>query len=77
RMAGDWLINRDDYSSFVRETAPYFSRQKITRFAENQRRHPGIILGRLQNDENVPYTHLRQLLEKVRDYLGRWNDVPN
>ncbi len=77
QMASDWLIDKDAYASFVKETAPYFSRQKITRFAESQSRHPGIVLGKLQNDKKVAYENLRSLLEKVGLHLGRWNDVPN
>ena len=77
RIASDWLIEPRAYMSFVKETAPYFSRQKITVFAQSQKRHPGIVLGRLQNENRVGYEHLRQLLEKVRPYLAASIDRPN
>ncbi len=75
-VASDWLIDGDEYRSFVKHTRPYFYRQKIVDFARTQRRHPGIVLGRLQNDKHVPYSHLRDaLLEKVGDHLERWIDA--
>lgn len=77
RMASNSLIDQNDYASFVKVAVPYFSRQKIIRFAESQRRHPGIVLGRLQSDKRVGYKHLRRLLEKVSPHLQRCIDVPN
>ncbi len=77
RTASDWLIDAGAYVRFVSEAAPYFSRQRIITFAESQRRHPGIVLGRLQRDGKVGYQHLRGMLEGVRPYLQSWNDVPN
>ncbi len=77
RMASNWLVGENDYVSLVKEASPSFSGQKIIRFGGIQRRHPGIVLGRLQNDKKVGYKHLRQLLEKVSPHLERWIDVPN
>ena len=74
RQASKWLIDDWQFSRFVRDTAPYFSQEKIKRFAALQRRHPGIILGRLHRTGDVDYKNLRKLLVKVDDYLHPWID---
>jgi HTH-type transcriptional regulator/antitoxin HigA len=76
QMASDWLIDPDLLSSFVRATEPYFSRAKILAFARRTNRHPGVVLGRLQHDDLVPYRNLRTLLVKVQPYLEAWIDNP-
>lgn len=74
RLARDWLIDRDELQAFVNATDPYFSREKIIAFAEYVQRHPGIVLGRLQHEELVPYKNLRDLLVPVEVYLKPWID---
>ena len=76
QIARDWLIETDAYERFVSQSGPYFSRTKIVQFAHQQRRHPGIVLGRLQNDGRVGYNNLRGLLERVRPYVQDQIDVP-
>lgn len=69
QRASDWLIDSEAYHKFVYRVKPYFSRRSIVEFAIKQRRHPGIILGRLQRDGHVPYANLRVLLKKVSPCL--------
>jgi HTH-type transcriptional regulator/antitoxin HigA len=76
QLARDWLIDPGAYAGFVRVTQPYFSRAKVSRFAQRLKRHPGIVLGRLQHDGLVPYRNLRALLIKVRPYFEGWIDNP-
>jgi len=75
-LARDWLIDRQHFERFVRDTAPYFSKAAIERFAAEQGRHPGIVLGRLQYEKRVDFSHLRGLLVKVSPYLQEWIDDP-
>lgn len=77
QQARDWLIDPDAYNAFVQQTKPYFSEAKIISFAEQQGRHPGIVLGRLQSQGAVSYQNLRKLLAAVKTYLKDWIDVPN
>jgi hypothetical protein len=42
--------------------------------AQNQNRHPGIILGRLHYDKLVPHKNLRPLLVRVSPILGNFTD---
>ena len=76
QLAHDWLINEVALRAFIHRTKPYFSRASIVRFAVDQQRHPGIILGRLHYEHAVEYKHLRALLVKVSPHLQDWIDVP-
>jgi HTH-type transcriptional regulator/antitoxin HigA len=76
QLAQDWLIDPRELARFVAETKPYFSRKKIAAFAHQQGRHPGIVLGRLHHDGEVPPQNLRAaLLVKTKPYLEDWIDV--
>ena len=69
RCAAEWLVPTGSLGQFVRQTGPYYSRAAIESFAREIRRHPGIVLGRLQRQGKVPYENLRRLLEKVSPVL--------
>jgi HTH-type transcriptional regulator / antitoxin HigA len=69
QLAVDWLMDAKALQKFVHTTTPYFSRKAIVSFAQNQKRHPGIILGRLHHDNFVPHQNLRSLLVKVSPFL--------
>ncbi len=75
-LAIRWLLDPDELTDFINRVSPYFSNAKIQAFAEQQHRHPGIILGQLQHRGEVSYSHLRSMLVKVRPYLEEWVDVP-
>jgi HTH-type transcriptional regulator / antitoxin HigA len=76
RWAQDLLIDPDELCAFLETTtAPYYSQNKVMAFAARLRRHPGIVVGRLQHDEIIPYQNLRNLLANVSSYLERWTDV--
>lgn len=64
KFARDFLINADSYSAFVTRTKPYFSKEAIRAFAAEQGVAPGIVVGRLQHDEHLPYTHCNDLKQK-------------
>lgn len=76
QLARDWLIDPDDLAGFVQRTQPYFSHEKIFEFAASQERHPGIVVGRLQHEEVIGYSHSRKFLVSVRHHLEEWIDVP-
>lgn len=69
RLAADWLIEPLAFEEFVEMNNPRFSRQVIEEFARSQRRHPGIVLGRLHNDKLVPYKNLRAFLVKISSFV--------
>ena len=70
QKAAEWLINYRALQGFVTGTKKYFSRKAIEDFAQTQRRHPGIILGRLHHDKLVPPKNMRALLVKVSPFLS-------
>jgi len=72
RLASQWLLDPKAFKAFVKETHPYFSRSAITRFAASQKRHPGIVLGRLHHEKFVDFKNLRGMLVKVSPFLGEW-----
>jgi len=76
RLASDWLIEPGLYLSFVESNRPNFRRRMIESFANEIKRHPGIVLGRLQFDGEVPHSSLRKLLERVRPELNEFFDIP-
>lgn len=61
KFARDFLIEADSYSAFVQRTKPYFSKDKIRSFAAEQGVAPGIVVGRLQHDQHIPYTNCNEL----------------
>ncbi|NJN86822.1 MAG: HigA family addiction module antidote protein [Leptolyngbyaceae cyanobacterium SL_7_1] len=69
QLAANWLIDSQALQEFVVQHKPRFSRKAIEQFAQSQNRHPGIILGRLHNDNLVPHKNLRVLLIKVSSLL--------
>ena len=69
QKASEWLIVPDAFDAFIAAERPFFSRARILAFASSQRRHPGIVLGRLHREGLVPYKNLRGLLAKVSPYL--------
>jgi HTH-type transcriptional regulator/antitoxin HigA len=71
RLASEWLIPVQPLTEFLGSTKPHFSRDRVVGFAETLNIHPGIVVGRLQHDGHLPWTHLRNLLERVRPQLER------
>ena len=65
KQAQDWLIASDVLKRWLDERNGYFTVNTIRKFAEEQTIHPAIVAGRLQHDGILPYTHMRNLLEKV------------
>ena len=68
-QACEWLLPQDEVDAFVAETKPYFSKAAIVAFADNMGVHPGIVVGRLQYLKEIPYSHSRGMLGKVRERL--------
>lgn len=56
KYAEDKLIPPDEYEAFLKKEQ--YGESAIRMFAESIRRDPGIILGRLQNDQKVAFTNV-------------------
>ncbi|MFQ4140105.1 HigA family addiction module antitoxin [Nodosilinea sp. PGN35] len=72
QLATNWLLNSHELSILVKTTAPYFSVEKIQKFALDQNRHPGILVGRLQKDKEIPYKNHTKFLVPVNKLLTPW-----
>lgn len=72
QLAIKWLVDQKALRDFVEEIKPYFSKPAIEEFSAQLHRHPGIVLGQLQNQKVVEYKHLRALLVKTKPYLEKW-----
>ncbi|QOY90734.1 HigA family addiction module antitoxin [Paludibaculum fermentans] len=66
RTAANWLVPADEMKAFLRETKPYLGRDAIMRFAARMGVNPAIVVGQLQKRGEIPYTHHRSMLAKVR-----------
>ena len=71
--ARDWLIPPEAFATFVAEAD--FTRGSIRRFAAAVQRHPGIIVGRLQNEGHLTYRQHRLYLEKIAAFLAATIDT--
>ena len=67
--AANFLVPQDQLDSFIRRVRPYYSKKRIRLFAETVGVHPGIVVGQLQHRGEIPFTHSRDMLEKVREVI--------
>lgn len=65
----NFLIEPTELDDFVARVRPLYSKDKIKRFARRIGVHPGLVVGQLQFREEIPYSHSRDLLVKVRDFV--------
>lgn len=66
--AQEFCVPKREMDDFVARTRPFFSEDKIVRFARRIRRHPGIVIGQLQRRIEKP-DHLNKLKAKIRQYV--------
>ncbi|MBK5274439.1 MAG: HigA family addiction module antidote protein [Desulfuromonadales bacterium] len=62
-FAGDFLIPARKYQQFI--TTATLSKMTIHSFADELGIAPGIIVGRLQHDKRLPFTHCNELKRKL------------
>ncbi|MBI2297723.1 MAG: hypothetical protein HYU66_02005 [Armatimonadetes bacterium] len=66
----DWLIPPPEYAAFLSRVGGTFSRDAVVAFAARIGRQPGVVVGRLQWEGLLPYTHLNGLKAKVSAHLA-------
>ncbi len=64
-QAQEWLLPKSVFRRWTTENAGNFNVPSVRRFAEDIGVHPAIIAGRLQHEELVPYSYMRNIFEKV------------
>ena len=69
--AASYLIAAKDIDSFIRRVGPLYSKQRIVQFANRIKIHPGIIVGQLQNRNEIGYSANREMLTKIREVVAQ------
>ena len=67
--AADAIIPTATFNDFVLRVAPLYSEQRIVGFAARIGVHPGIVVGQLHNQKQVPYSHYRKLIAKSKEHI--------
>ena len=80
--AANFVVPTDELESFILRVRPLYSEKRIMLFAKRIGVHPGLVVGRLQFREEVPYTHFHRYLVKIREIVTQtaltdgWGTVP-
>ena len=69
RAAVEYLVPKERLDSFIIRIRPFYSKVKITQFAQRMGVHPGIVNGQLQYRKEIGWNVNREMLVKVRDLL--------
>jgi len=69
RFAASFLIDPTELASFIGRVHPLYSRTKIVGFAKRIGVHPGIVVGQLQHQGRIPYSHSRNMLVPVKEFV--------
>jgi len=67
--AADFLIPKKKIESFINRIRPHYYKIKIMSFSQLNNIHPGITVGQLQHRKEIPYSHNREMLAKVRSFI--------
>lgn len=82
RFATEHLIPGGELDFFIARYKPLFSKFKILNFAQRIRVHPGVVVGQLQFRREIPYSHDRDMLVRIREIITNvaltdgWGNVP-
>lgn len=68
-FAANSSIKKSDLDNFIARVRPLYSKQRVKAFASTKQVHPGIVVGQLQHRGEIPYSHQREMLVKVRHLL--------
>lgn len=69
QMAASFLISPRVMKAFISRHSPRYSKSAIRGFAEKVGVHPGIVVGQLQFQKEISYSHSREALCPVRAHI--------
>ncbi len=69
RDAANFLVPEDQLADFIARVRPLYSKKKIREFAASLGVHPGIVVGQLQHRGEIPFSHSRDMLQRVRETI--------
>ncbi len=67
--AANFLIPKNKIESFIARIRPHYYKIKIMSFSQLNNVHPGITVGQLQHRKEILYSHNREMLAKVRNFI--------
>lgn len=82
KAAEEFCVPRHEIDDFIARVGPIYSAVGIKRFARRIGLHPGLVVGQLHKRNQLPYSHLRKMLVKVRHVITKtamtdgWEIVP-
>ena len=69
REAQEFLISEVEIKNFIARVSPLYSEARVVGFAGRIGVHAGVVVGRLQKLEEIPYSNLRKHLVKIRNII--------
>jgi HTH-type transcriptional regulator/antitoxin HigA len=66
RFAEEALVPQQELEGWMVRVRPLYSRVKIRGFAARMKVHPALVVGQLQHRREIPWSHSRDMLEKIR-----------
>lgn len=80
--AAEFCVPDEEIRDFIARKGPYYSANDILNFAKRINVHPGMVVGQLQFRNEVPFTHFKKHLVKVRNVITEtvfadgWGYIP-
>lgn len=68
-FAEEFLVEKNEIDHFIIRFRPLYSKQRIKNFSARIGVHPAIVLGQLQHRKEIDWSHSREMLVRVRDFL--------
>lgn len=81
--ASEFLVPKKELDSFIKRVRPVYSERRVILFAKSVGVHPGLVVGRLQFRDELPYSHFHKYLVKIREIITQaaltdgWGIVPS
>ncbi len=69
QFAAEFLVNQSDLNNFISRVGPIYSKKLIRGFANRVGVHTGVVIGQLQHRGEIPWTHYREMLVRVREIV--------
>lgn len=82
KAAAEFCVPSEELEDFIARVGPLYSTENIINFAERIGVHPGLVVGQLHTRKELPFSHLRRLLVRVRHLITEtaftdgWGSAP-
>ena len=82
KAGAEICVPPEELDDFIARVGPLYSKERIANFAERIGVHPGLVVGQLHNRRELPFSHLRGMLVRVRHLITEtaftdgWGSAP-